>query len=314
MAVLKDRYSFTPAEPAPGARRTIRAEICGVGRGLHSGRDVTMVLKPGAVGSGVVFCRADLGIDLPAKFNLVTDTRLCTLIAEGEARVGTIEHLMAAVMAVGIDDLRVEVDAAELPIFDGSAAPFLFLLEAAGVVEHGGLRERIEILRTVRVEQNGAFAELRPHREGGAGFEVSLQIEFAAKAIGAQSYHFLLSEEGFAEEIAPARTFAMRAEIEALRAAGLARGGSLANAIVVDNEAIVNPEGLRFEDEFVRHKLLDVIGDLALAGAPISGRFVGCKTGHGLNNLLLRALFADQANYRVTNGSLAAQARQLTAA
>jgi UDP-3-O-[3-hydroxymyristoyl] N-acetylglucosamine deacetylase len=221
---------------------------------------------------------------------------------------------MAAIMAAGVDDLRIEVDAGELPIFDGSAAPFLFLLESAGIVTHGGLRDRIEILRTVRVEAKDAFAELHPHHEGGAGFDVSLAIEFEAKAIGAQSYHFSLSEEGFGEEIAPARTFAMRAEIEALRSAGLARGGSLANAVVVDGESVLNPEGLRFHDEFVRHKLLDVIGDLALAGATISGRFVGCKTGHALNNQLLRALFADQANYRISNGSLVSQVRQLTAA
>jgi len=229
----------------------------------------------------------------------VSDTRLCTVVSVGEARVGTIEHLMAALAAARVDDVRVEIDAPELPVFDGSAAPFLFLLESAGIAEHGGLRESIEVLRVVRVEHNGAFAELRPHGAGGSGFELSLAIEFAAPAIGAQALNFTLNAEAFAAELAGARTFTLAGEIEALREAGLAKGGSLANAIVVDGASVLNPEGLRFEDEFVRHKMLDVVGDMALAGAPISGRFVGAKTGHALNNALLRALFADKANYRM---------------
>ncbi len=313
MSSLREKYSFAPAEAAPAPRRTLKAEISAVGRGLHSGADVTLRLKPGAVNSGVVFHRSDLDVSIPARFDYVTDTRLCTLISVGEAKVGTVEHLMAAVAACGVDDLLVEVDGPELPVFDGSAAPFMFLLESAGIVEHGGLRERLEILRPVRIEQNGAFAELRPHNSGGSGFDVSLSIEFSAQAIGAQAYNFHLSEEGFSREIAQARTFTLLGEIEALRKAGLARGGSLANAVVVDDAKVLNPEGLRYADEFVRHKLLDVIGDLALAGAPISGRFIGNRTGHALNNQLLRALFADQANYRLTNGTVA-QPLHLTAA
>jgi UDP-3-O-[3-hydroxymyristoyl] N-acetylglucosamine deacetylase len=304
MSSLRDRYSFTSTEPA-AARRTLKTAISCVGCGLHSGVDVSLKLLPAAPGTGIVFHRTDLGVKIPARFDHVNDTRLCTVVNSGEARVGTIEHLMAALAASGVDDALIEVDAPELPIFDGSAAPFMFLIESAGMTEHGGLREKLEILRSVRVEHNGAFAELRPHAPGGSGFEVSLAIEFAAPAIGAQAYSFTLSSEGFANEIAAARTFAQAGEIEALRKAGLARGGSLANAIVVDGAKILNPEGLRFADEFVRHKLLDVVGDLALAGAPISGRFIGSKTGHGLNNQLLRAVFADQANYRLTHGSVA---------
>jgi UDP-3-O-[3-hydroxymyristoyl] N-acetylglucosamine deacetylase len=311
MSSLRERYSLAMTAPAP--RRTLKAAISAVGRGLHSGAEVTMALKPAGVGEGISFRRTDLGQDIPARFDHVGDTRLCTVLAEGEARVGTVEHLMAALLAAGIDDLIVEVDAPELPVFDGSAAPFLFLIESAGVVEHGGLRAQLEILRPVRVEQNGAFAELRPHNEGGAGFDVSLSIEFAAEAIGAQAYHFHLSSEGFAEEIAAARTFTQLGEIEALHKAGLAKGGSLANAIVVDGAKVMNPEGLRFADEFVRHKLLDVLGDLALAGGPICGRFIGSRTGHALNNQLLRALFADQGNYRLATG-LVAVPEQLTAA
>lgn len=295
------------------SRRTLKAPISAVGQGLHSGFDVRVTLRPAVANTGIVFRRVDLGIDILARYDLVTETRLCTLISHGDAKIGTIEHLMAALSAVGVDDLIVEVNAPELPIFDGSAAPFLFLIESAGVAESGVIRPYLEILRSVRVEQNGAFAELRPHQDGASGFDVTLSIEFQARAIGAQAYHFHLSTEGFAFEIAPARTFTLRAEVELLRKTGLALGGSLANAVVVDDEKIMNPEGLRYSDEFVRHKLLDVIGDLYLAGAPISGRFIGCRTGHGLNNRLLRAVFADTANYRLTTGILE-KPLQLTAA
>ena len=311
MSSLRERYSLTLAVPAP--RRTLKAAISAVGRGLHSGANVTMALKPAETGTGIIFRRTDLEQNIPARFDHVSDTRLCTMLAAGDAKIGTVEHLMAALSAAGIDDMLVEVNAPELPVFDGSAAPFLFLIESAGVIEHDGLRERLEILRPVRVEHGDAFAELRPHGEGGAGFDISLSIEFACAAIGAQAYHFHLSAEGFAAEIASARTFTQRGEIEALRKAGLAQGGSLANAIVVDGAEVLNPEGLRYRDEFVRHKLLDVIGDLALAGAPISGRFIGSRTGHALNNQLLRAVFADQANYRLVNGAVAAPL-QLTVA
>lgn len=304
MSSLRDRYSFAGLEAVPVARRTLKAAISCVGHGLHGGAEVRLNLAPAAAGTGIVFYRTDLDVRIPARFDHVSDTRLCTVVSVGEARVGTIEHLMAALAAARVDDALIEVDAPELPIFDGSAAPFLFLIESAGVVEHGGVRETLEILRTVRVEQGEAFAELRPHGVGGAGFELSLGIAFAAGAIGTQAYQFTLSEARFAADIAPARTFAMRGEIEALRKAGLAKGGSLANAVVVDGDHVMNPEGLRFADEFVRHKLLDVVGDLYLAGAPIAGRFAGSRTGHALNNQLLRALFADQANYRLVRGSV----------
>jgi UDP-3-O-[3-hydroxymyristoyl] N-acetylglucosamine deacetylase len=300
MSSLRDRYSFQ--QDGLMQRRTLKTAISAVGHGLHGGVDVTLRLVPAEPGVGIVFRRTDLGVDVPALFDRVNDTRLCTVVSEGAARVGTVEHLMAALSASGIDDLVVELDAPELPIFDGSAEPFLFLIESAGIVEQGALRARLEILRTVRVTQGDAFAELRPN--AGGGFEVALAIEFAAGAIGAQAFTMTVTADGFAKEIAPARTFAMAAEIEALRAAGLAKGGSLANAIVVDGDVVVNPEGLRFADEFVRHKMLDVIGDLALAGAPIVGKFSGFKTGHALNNKLLRAVFADQANYRVTNAGV----------
>lgn len=311
MSSLRGRYSVS--QIGSTARKTLKATISAVGCGLHSGADVRIVLRPAPLSTGIVFRRTDLGIEIPAYFSNVTDTRLCTLISNGDAKIGTIEHLMAALAAAEVDDVIIEVDSAEIPVFDGSAAPFLFLIESAGVVEHGGVRPALEILRSVRVEQDGAFAELHPHKAGGVGFDLALSIEFKAQAIGMQSFQFHLSESTFLADIARARTFTLRGEIEALHKMGLARGGSLANAVVVDDAKVLNPEGLRYTDEFVRHKLLDVIGDLYLAGAPICGVFKGHRTGHALNNQLLRAVFADQANYRLTTGQLA-MPLQLTAA
>jgi UDP-3-O-[3-hydroxymyristoyl] N-acetylglucosamine deacetylase len=190
----------------------------------------------------------------------------------------------------------------------------LFLIESSGIIEHGGAREIIEILRTVRAENGEAFAELRPHSAFATGFDISLAIDFAAPAIGRQALSISLTEENFATDLAAARTFTLAAEVEALRKAGLAKGGSLANAIVVDDRKVVNPEGLRWQDEFVRHKVLDVVGDIALAGAPICGRFIGNRTGHALNNLLLRNLFADAANYRVVRQLFAGSAMHMAAA
>jgi UDP-3-O-[3-hydroxymyristoyl] N-acetylglucosamine deacetylase len=316
MLSLRDRSDFAGREAAP--RLTIKAAISCVGRGLHSGADVRVKLRPAPAGTGIMFHRTDLGMIIPARFDHVTDTRLCTVVSLPEhpdARVGTIEHLMAAISASRIDDLVIDVDAAELPILDGSAAPFLFLIESAGIAEHGGAREVLEMLRPVRVEQGHSFAELRPHHSAGhAGLDMSLAIEFASPAIGRQALSLHLTPESFAQELASARTFTMAAEIEGLRQAGLAKGGSLANAVVVDGAKVMNPEGLRWPDEFVRHKLLDVVGDLALAGAPISGRFLGQRTGHAINNLLLREVFLDAANYRVTRAPLIGAAMHLAAA
>ncbi len=315
MSSLRDRSNFAGYESAP--RRTLKAAISCVGRGLHGGAEVHLKLRPAPSGTGIMFHRTDLGVSIPARYDHVTDTRLCTVIAQGDARVGTIEHLMAALSASRIDDLVIDVDAPELPILDGSAAPFLFLIESAGITEHGGAREILEILRPVRVTKGEAFAELRPHRPAGyapVGFDLSLAIDFPSAAIGRQALSLSLSPESFAAELAAARTFTMAAEIEGLRQAGLAKGGSLANAIVVDGDKILNPEGLRWRDEFVRHKLLDVVGDLALAGAQICGRFSGNRTGHALNNLLLREVFADSANYSLTRAPLVGAAMHMSAA
>ena len=291
------------ALPQPGAQHTLASEIACSGTGLHSGACVSVRLLPAPAGAGITFRRTDLGIAVPARFDHVGDTRLCTVLEHGGARVGTVEHLMAAFSGAGIDNAVVEVDGPELPILDGSAEPWLFLIGCAGSVAQRVPRGAIEVLRTVRVESGDAFAELRPQPYGQAGFDLTLSIEFAAAAIGRQAFSMSLHPGSFARDLARARTFTQRHEIEGLQAAGFARGGSLDNAVVVDGARVLNPAGLRMQDEFVRHKLLDVVGDLALAGAPLHARFVGSRTGHALNNRLLHALFADAANWRLAEAS-----------
>lgn len=288
---------FIPAES--GRRRTLKAPIGCVGTGLHSGRRVALTLRPATAGTGIVFRRMDLGIDIPALFDRVVDTRLCTAIGEGSVTVSTIEHVMAALAGSGIDDAVVEVDGPEVPIMDGSAAPFLFLIECAGIANTAAPRAAIEVLRPVRVEEaNGAFAELLPNRE--PAFDAELEIDFPNTAIGRQALALRISPLAFREGLADARTFTLAEDVARLRAAGLAQGGSLANAVVVDGPMVLNPGGLRRPDEFVRHKLLDVVGDIALAGAPIRGRFRGARSGHALNTRVLRALFADTSAWRLT--------------
>ena len=287
--------------PAEVRQHTLRSAIDCVGVGLHGGARVRLTLRPADPDTGIVLRRTDLGVEMPARFDRVTDTRLCTLLASADApdaQVGTVEHVMAALAACGIDNAVLELDGPEMPVLDGSAAPFMFLLDCAGRERQGAPRRTIEVLRPVRVEQGEAFAELRPAAPGATGLDLSLSIAFAAAAIGRQAFSLRMSEQAFRAELAPARTFTLRHEIEGLRAAGLARGGSLDNAVVVDGDTVLNPGGLRMQGEFVRHKMLDAVGDLALAGAPLRARFVGHCSGHGLNNRLLRALFADRAAWR----------------
>ncbi|MBN8926413.1 MAG: UDP-3-O-[3-hydroxymyristoyl] N-acetylglucosamine deacetylase [Rhodospirillales bacterium 69-11] len=293
-------------EQAPASReavwqRTLKAPIDCVGVGVHSGARVQMTIHPAGPDSGIVFHRTDLDRTLPARFDNVVDTRLCTVLGvpgDPTLRVGTVEHLMAALAAKGIDNALVTLDGPEVPILDGSAAPILFLLDCAGAVEQAVPRRGIEILQPVRVSDGAAFAELRPNRFGPCGLGMAMSIDFAAAAIGRQAYELQLSEASFRHELAGARTFAMAEEVEQLRAMGLARGGSLDNALVVEGARVLNPGGLRMEGEFVRHKLLDAVGDLALAGQPLHGRFVAHRSGHALNNKLLRALFADRSAWR----------------
>jgi UDP-3-O-[3-hydroxymyristoyl] N-acetylglucosamine deacetylase len=288
------------APPPTSRRRRLAAAIGCRGIGLHTGRKVEMVLRPAEPGAGIAFLRSDLGALVPARHDLVSDTRLCTALTlpdRPQVRIGTVEHVMAALAAAGVDDAIVELDGPEVPILDGSADPFLFLIRCAGTVEHGGARQAIEIRRHVRVEEGEAFAELLP--TGEAALDATLAIDFGEGAIGRQELSLRVTEESFAAELANARTFARAEDIARLRAAGLAQGGSLDNAVVVDGPMVLNPGGLRRPDEFVRHKLLDVVGDLALAGHPIHGRFRGHRSGHGLNNKLLRKLLADRSAWRL---------------
>ncbi|KAA2214727.1 UDP-3-O-acyl-N-acetylglucosamine deacetylase [Teichococcus oryzae] len=291
-------------------RRTLKAAIGCVGVGLHSGRRASLTLRPAPVDHGIVFRRTDLGIDIPARFDLVFDTRLCTAIAlpdQPHARLGTIEHIMAALSACGIDDLLIEVDGPEVPILDGSAAPFLFLIDCAGIQTTFMPRRSIEVLRTVRVQdgegEKAAWAALHP--SATPGFEAHLEIDFPSSAIGRQNLSLRVTEASFRGVLADSRTFTLAEDVARLRAAGLALGGSLSNAVVVDGPLVLNPGGLRHKDECVRHKMLDVVGDLALLGAPVMARFEGSRSGHALNNRLARALMADPFAWRWREASLA---------
>jgi UDP-3-O-[3-hydroxymyristoyl] N-acetylglucosamine deacetylase len=284
---------------ASGLQRTLKAPIGCVGVALHCGHRVSLTFKPAPVDHGVVFRRTDLGIDIPARFDRVVDTRLSTVLGQGDARIGTIEHVMAALAGCGIDNVLVEVDGAEPPILDVSAAPYVFLLDCAGTVEQDAPQSAIEVRRAVRVCEGNAFAELRPATPAGMpGLDMALSIDFEAVAIGRQALSLRLTPDSFRQELARARTFAMAKDVDQLRAAGLARGGSLDNAVVVDQARVLNPTGLRMPDEFARHKLLDAVGDLALAGVPLHGRFIAHRSGHELNNRLLRTLFADSSAWR----------------
>ena len=282
-----------------GVQRTLRSAISCVGVGLHGGSPVSLTLRPAPVNSGIVVRRTDLGgQDIPARFDHVIDSRLCTVLARPDApdvRVGTVEHVMAALAGSGVHNAVLEVDGPEMPILDGSAHDFVFLIDCAGIVEQDQPVEAIEVLRVVRVSQGEAYAELRP---GVHGFDMAVSIAFDAAAIGRQALSLRLGTAVFRSRLARARTFTLASEVEYLREAGLARGGSLDNAVVVDGPAVLNPGGLRMPDEFVRHKLLDAVGDLALAGAVLRGRYVAHRPSHALNNRLLRELFADAANWR----------------
>jgi len=288
-----------PLQTAPQRQSTLKAPIDCVGVGLHGGGRVRLGLLPAAPGTGIVFRRTDLGREIPARFDRVVDTRLCTVLGlpdEPAVRVGTVEHVLAALAGAGVTNAVVEVDGPEAPIHDGSAASFLFLVDCAGVVAQDAPAATIEVRRTVRVSHGAAFAELRPYP---FGLDMGFSIAFDAAAIGRQALTLHLTLDAFRGELARARTFTLASEIEAMRAEGLARGGSLDNAVVVDGARVLNPGGLRMADEFVRHKLLDAVGDLALAGAPLRARFVAHRGGHALTNQLLRALFADAANWRL---------------
>ncbi|HEY1613228.1 MAG TPA: UDP-3-O-acyl-N-acetylglucosamine deacetylase [Rhizomicrobium sp.] len=275
-------------------RKTIAHDISIDGTALHSGSRVTLTLAPAESGTGIVFRRNDLdGATIAARHDLVTETRLGTVIAANGASVGVIEHLMAAIAGAEIDDLLVVLDGPEPPILDGDAASYLALIDAASLTSQPGTRQAIRVKQRVEARHGEAYAVLSPCDTREFDFEIS----FATPAIGTQHLVWNFSPEGFRRDIGPARTFGFLAELEALNAQGLARGASLENTLAIDGDGLANAGLQRFPDEFVRHKILDAIGDLALAGGPLIGRFEGRRSGHALNNALLRALFADPANY-----------------
>ena len=265
------------------------------GIGLHQGETARLVMKPAEAGTGIVFRRTDLSsidrnlTDIPARYDTVSGTTMCTVLGnEKGTTVATVEHLMAALAACGVDNLLIEVSGPEVPVMDGSSAPFVKAIRQAGVRELEAPCVAIRILKPVIIEEGLKRAELLP----GDGFAIEFDIDFDNAAIGKQSYRTEITEELFAEEISEARTFGFYQDYEALKAMGLAKGGSLDNAVVIDGETVMNDDGLRYADEFVRHKVLDAVGDLSLAGAPIVGLYRGVRAGHALNNQILRALFA----------------------
>lgn len=275
-------------------QHTLKNSIGCTGIGLHSGVKVNMTLHPAAPDSGIVFRRTDLqcaGEDIPARWDSVTDTMLCTTIGNAAgAKVATIEHLMAALAGCGIDNVLIELDGPEVPIMDGSSAPFVFLIDCAGRVEQSAARRAIRVLKPVSIVEPARSATLLP----SDGFSVSFEIDFDSAAISATTGFFDLHNGGFRRDICRARTFGFERDVDRLVELGFARGGSLDNAVVVGrDDEILNAEGLRYGDEFVRHKVLDTVGDLYLAGAPLLAHFEGLRSGHQLNSMLLGKLFAD---------------------
>ncbi|MEY4965671.1 MAG: UDP-3-O-acyl N-acetylglucosamine deacetylase [Pseudomonadota bacterium] len=285
----RGRPGYSGAMPP---RHTIAKAVTVTGTALHAGVSVTMILAPAASGSGIVFRRADLGADIPALYLHVGETRLGTVLEQSGAKVGVVEHLMAAAAGLEIDDLLVTLDGSEPPILDGDALSYLTLLESAGMADQDRARTAIRVLKPVTVESGDAKASLLPAERLSYAYDLSFPV------IGEQFYEFAFTRASFKAQIAPARTFGFLSELEALNRMNLAKGASLANTLALDATGVVNPETQRFADEFVRHKILDAIGDMALAGAPLIARFEGRKSGHATNNALLRALFADPGNYQ----------------
>jgi len=280
-------------------QRTIKSVVKTVGIGLHSGRKVTLSLRPASADTGIVFTRVDLpeAVEIPVAAGAIGDTRLASVLQKDGARVSTVEHLMSACAGLGIDNLYVDVDAEEIPIMDGSAASFVFLLQSAGIEEQPAAKRFIRVKKAVEVREGDKLARLEPF----FGFKLAFTIDFRHPAVDktGQTFSIDFADTSYVREIARARTFGFAHEVEALREMGLARGGSLDNAIVLDEHRMLNNEELRYGDEFVRHKILDAIGDLYVVGHPLIGSYIAHKSGHGLNNQLLRALLADQEAYEI---------------
>ena len=282
-------------------RQTLAAAAVCAGIGLHSGQRVRLVLEPAPAGSGIVFIRSDItdrDNRIEAKAHAVCGVRLGTTIGNAEGvTIATVEHLMAALAGLGVDDVIVDVDGPEIPVMDGSSAPFVELIQQVGLKAHAVPRRAIQVLRPVTVETEGRRSAFLPALRPA----IEVDIQFEHMSVGRQNCAFDVSPEIFSSDIAAARTFGFRKDYDALLAAGLARGGSLDNAVVLEEDGIANPEGLRFDDEFVRHKALDALGDLYLAGAPIIGRYMAHRPGHAINNQAVLALLDDTSAWKMVN-------------
>jgi UDP-3-O-[3-hydroxymyristoyl] N-acetylglucosamine deacetylase len=269
--------------------------IRATGVGLHSGEKVYLTLRPAAVDTGIVFRRVDVepAVEIPADAELVSETTLCTGLSQGGAKVQTVEHLMSALAGLGIDNLYVDLSAAEVPIMDGSAGPFVFLLQSGGIVEQAAPKRFIRIKRPVEVRDGDKIARFEPHD----GFRLGFTIDFNHPAIPSTQSRAVIefSTENYIREVSRARTFGFMRDLEYMRERNLGLGGSMDNAIVLDEFRVLNDDGLRYGDEFVRHKILDAIGDLYLAGHAVIGAIEGYKSGHALNNKLVRALLAERS-------------------
>jgi len=292
-------------------QRTIKQIVKTTGVGLHSGRRVELTLRPAAPDTGIVFHRVDLKevVDFPVSADMVKDTRMASVMQKDGARVSTVEHLMSALAGLGVDNLHVDLDAEEVPIMDGSAATFVYLLRSAGLEEQAAPKRFMRVKKTVEVREgegdDAKWARLEPHD----GFALSFLIDFRHPAIDstANFAEIDFATHSYTKEIARARTFGFASEVEALRSMGLARGGSLDNAIVMDEFRVLNSDGLRYEDEFVKHKILDAIGDLYMIGKPLVAKYVACKSGHAINNKLIRELLVQEDAWEmVTYASQAA--------
>ncbi|MDE1901572.1 MAG: UDP-3-O-acyl-N-acetylglucosamine deacetylase [Alphaproteobacteria bacterium] len=290
-------------------QRTLAKPVECSGIGVHSGERVNMRISPAGENSGITFIRTDLfngARAIAARWDNVIDTRMCTVIGNDHGgKVATIEHLMAALAACGVDNANIEIDGGEVPVMDGSSESFVFLIDVAGTVAQNAPRRTLEILSPVAVSHNGKSAALTPYDAA----RYSVTIDFDRAPILTQSCDIALSRETFKNDISRARTFGFFEEVDQMQKAGLARGGSLDNAIVIKGNEILNEGGLRYNNEFARHKVLDAIGDLALAGMPIRGHFTGHCCGHALNNRLLHALFADKSAWRIVETGAAGDAR-----
>ena len=275
-------------------QRTLKKAISATGVGLHNGEKVTLTLRPAAADTGIVFKRVDLPQpnEILATPNAVHDTRLCSALEANGARVATVEHIMSALAGLGVDNVYIEVDASEIPIMDGSSGPFVYLLQEAGIVEQAAAKKFIRVKKTVEVIDGDKWVRFEPYH----GFKVDFTINFNHPVFenSGSQVKIDFAEDSYIKEISRARTFGFMHEVEYLRSNGLARGGSLDNAIVLDEYRVINDDGLRYDDEFAKHKVLDAIGDLYMLGHPILGAFYAYKSGHALNNQLLRALMQDE--------------------